>query len=130
VTATYSLDKFINGLLGKAQYEYDKDPEELALTALEIVRLCVQAADSMECLRCQFCGVDTVEIGEWYWVTDAVWDRYGPPEGCACIGCLEERMGRRLTPDDFPDFPINTDICHRSVRLRGRLQPALFGSTS
>jgi len=25
----------------------------------------------------------------------------GPMGGCLCIGCLERRLGRRLTPKDF-----------------------------
>ncbi len=30
--------------------------------------------------------------------------------GCLCIGCLEKRIGRRLTPEDFPDHVFNTSI--------------------
>jgi hypothetical protein len=25
-----------------------------------------------------------------------------------CITCLENRIGRILTPEDFPDLPVNT----------------------
>jgi len=40
---------------------------------------------------------------EIYTVRDAVWAKAGmePFGGCLCIGCLEERLGRRLKPKDF-----------------------------
>ena len=73
---------------------------------------------------CYFCGVDTPGIGENFWVRNAIWrkamprdtsDRYrfrrrprqepelGPREyeGTLCLGCIEERIGRRLRPGDF-----------------------------
>jgi hypothetical protein len=52
-----------------------------------------------------------MSIGEYYMVTDEVW-----PEadcglesgwGMVCIGCLEERLGRELTAEDFTGAPIN-----------------------
>jgi hypothetical protein len=43
---------------------------------------------------------------EIYFVRDAVWKKAGMTgkwgEGCLCIGCLEQRIGRRLKPKDFP----------------------------
>jgi hypothetical protein len=30
-----------------------------------------------------------------------------PWDGCLCVGCLEKRIGRRLTPDDFDDHVFN-----------------------
>ena len=35
---------------------------------------------------------------------DAVWKAAGlePMGGCICIECLEKRLGRRLSPKDFP----------------------------
>ncbi len=40
---------------------------------------------------------------EIYTVVQEVWDASGVDGegGCLCIGCLEKRLGRRLTPDDF-----------------------------
>jgi hypothetical protein len=40
---------------------------------------------------------------EVYTVRDAVWKAAGmePMGGCLCIGCLEQRLGRRLKPKDF-----------------------------
>lgn len=41
---------------------------------------------------------------EVYTVHDAVWSAAGmePTGGCLCIPCLERRLGRTLTPEDFP----------------------------
>ena len=40
---------------------------------------------------------------EVYMVRVAVWEAAGmePFGGCLCIGCLEQRLGRRLKPKDF-----------------------------
>jgi hypothetical protein len=38
---------------------------------------------------------------EVYAVRGAVWIKAGMPDGCLCIGCLENRLGRRLKPKDF-----------------------------
>lgn len=40
---------------------------------------------------------------EAYHVRDSVWKQSGmrPWEGCLCVGCLEKRIGRQLTPKDF-----------------------------
>ena len=76
----------------------------------------------MGSLDCIWCGVDTAEIGEFYMVRNEIWDEYGPKTGCLCIGCLEDRIGRQLRPDDFKDAPINTNPDqHRSDRLQDRL---------
>lgn len=59
-------------------------------------------------MPCDDCGVDTHEIGEYYMVQDALWDSVAPHLGCfLCIGCLEGRINRRLTKEDFTDAPVN-----------------------
>jgi hypothetical protein len=53
------------------------------------------------------------EFSEVYTVTPEVWAQTGLTGmgGCLCIGCLEQRIGRRLKPEDFQqdhpfmDFP-------------------------
>jgi hypothetical protein len=46
----------------------------------------------------------------------------GGPGHYLCIGCLENRLGRRLTPADFPGTPINRIDWHRkTTRLAARL---------
>lgn len=76
------------------------------------------AAESVSEALCADCGNDTTPSKrghrnagrhEWYMVHDDVWVSAGmerPSEsggGFLCIGCLEERLGRTLTPADFID---------------------------
>jgi hypothetical protein len=79
---------------------------------------------------CIDCGGDFDEFD--YVVEDAVWAAGGlaPTGGLLCIGCLERRLGRRLTRDDFkssvhldcPDIgSIGDRQSLRSLRLRDRL---------
>src|SRR5215831_13134691 len=73
---------------------------------------------------CGGCGVDTDALGEYYMVKDELWEQAWPGiEGLLCISCLEERLARKLTPDDFTDCPVNHKqrIFARSARLRDRL---------
>jgi hypothetical protein len=49
-------------------------------------------------------------LSEVYMVTPEIWKAVDmePKDGCLCIGCLEERLGRTLTPKDFfPKHPLN-----------------------
>jgi hypothetical protein len=61
---------------------------------------------------------------EIYHVYSWVWERAGmePWGGCLCIGCLEARIGRPLTPDDFPDHPFNNVLpgTQRLLERQGR----------
>jgi hypothetical protein len=67
--------------------------------------------------RCADCGVGTLTLGEYYMVHDNVWEQAWAGRRKAwhdvigqeilCIGCLEQRIGRTLTADDFPDAPVN-----------------------
>jgi hypothetical protein len=72
-------------------------------------------------VACAKCGCD---YDEFYMVHDHVWaagslDKY---DGWLCVGCLENRLGRKLRPDDFNDAPINREIAtDQSLRLRDRL---------
>ncbi len=73
-------------------------------------------------VHCVDCGVDTIKADEFYMVHDAVWPLH-PRDGMLCIGCLEQRIGRRLVPADFTDALINR--CAASSRLRSRLECGL-----
>jgi hypothetical protein len=76
------------------------------------------------------------DLWEYYMVTAAVWKAAGMPSSTVtdnqfdrnflCIGCLELRIGRRLTALDFAVCPIN-DPEHRcnTPRLRDRLNDQL-----
>jgi len=67
------------------------------------------------------CGVNTVDIDEYYGVWDDIWLFANPADfGMMCIGCLEHRLGRKLTPIDFTDWPINR-VFPQSDRLKDRL---------
>jgi ribosomal protein L34E len=70
--------------------------------------------------ECKDCGTSTHDMREYYMVHDSVWGDAGmnPYEGMLCIGCLEDRLGRRLTPADFTDAEVNT--WRASERLQNR----------
>ncbi len=93
--------------------------------------------------QCLDCKVDPIEIDEFYMVHDKVWaeagmkntlgviltprDFFGSPwlltlgSEALCISCLEIRLNRILTPDDFTDLPINKRSYVRSALLFARL---------
>jgi hypothetical protein len=65
------------------------------------------------------------ERWEHYMVHPKVWKKAGMDRGFLCIGCLERRLGRRLTAKDFTDAPINNpDDPWNTPRLRLRLVSA------
>jgi hypothetical protein len=95
--------------------------------------------NGVEMLLCDDCGADTSPhggIGEHYMVHDAIWLQAGmsepaadrPPTGPVenlCVGCIERRLGRRLTPSDFLDPPASRDpdcwlYANASARLLDR----------
>lgn len=59
-----------------------------------------------EPFTCRDCAACTLCLGEYYMVTDQVWDSVAN-RGMLCIGCLEQRLGRMLHARDFTDAPIN-----------------------
>jgi hypothetical protein len=72
---------------------------------------------------CEGCGMDT--MAEFYMLHDQVWALVNEPAYGAmlCVGCVESRIGRRLTPEDFNwDIPLNHQSPHRStMRLNERM---------
>lgn len=58
-------------------------------------------------------------------VHDFLWKKTGLDydDGMLCIGCLEQRLGRQLTWEDFTTAPVNWahGSTHRSVRLMERM---------
>jgi hypothetical protein len=55
-------------------------------------------------------------------VHDALWLKTHPEgTGKLCIGCLEQRLGRRLMPEDFTDAIVNRSGRGNSKRLNSRL---------
>jgi hypothetical protein len=83
--------------------------------------------------RCADCGFGTITGGEYYMVKEEVWEAAWagrrkpwhelPGQQVLCIGCLEKRIGRKLTANDFTDAPVNdlNDDSLRSERLINRL---------
>lgn len=59
--------------------------------------------------NCVDCGVDCLKINEYYMVTKSCWKRarMTPCGGMLCVGCLEKRLGKKLTPRNFMDCPLN-----------------------
>lgn len=72
---------------------------------------------------CMDCGVNTSEIKEYYTLLDEVWLRANPKDlGMLCLACVENRLGRLLTRDDFDmEAPINHGCFGRSDRMLNRL---------
>jgi hypothetical protein len=68
--------------------------------------------------RCLGCRADTLALDEYYMVHDDLWFQASPTgAGHLCIGCLEARIGRRLTPGDFTSPSLDGRY---SDRLRDR----------
>jgi hypothetical protein len=75
-----------------------------------------------EAFNCKDCGINTLYSEEYYMVKDSIWKTYGVNRGMLCIGCLETRLGRTLTANDFSDVPINQPFINgKSERLLRRL---------
>ena len=86
----------------------------------------IEAAEAMDCADCAICAVDCCDIDEYYLVHDDLWKEFGVVHGMLCVGCLEQRMGRQLTPADFKErVGINGPDESRSTRLESRMTPAL-----
>lgn len=51
--------------------------------------------------HCVDCDIDTADIHEWYMVHGDVWAQTKLEKGCLCVGCLETRIGRLTTADDY-----------------------------
>ena len=73
---------------------------------------------------CMDCKENTSSMREHYFVKLEVWLAAHPSEqGMLCIGCLETRLGRRLTGEDFTDAFINDPKRNQmSVRLVNRIR--------
>ena len=75
--------------------------------------------------RCLDCGNRTAfnrKGWEYYMVHNVLWAKTNPLiDGMLCIGCLESRIGRILTSDDFTNAPLNQPSRRNSTRLASRL---------
>lgn len=86
----------------------------------------VECCDALYMFKCYDCGMCTDCSAEYYMVKDDVWysavtARSKP--SILCIGCLERRIDRLLTKDDFSAVPLNEmPFWPRSERLKTRLE--------
>ena len=71
---------------------------------------------------CLDCHIDTTP--EYYVIKNPLWKKANPQiNGMLCIGCLEQRLGRNLTKQDFTKAPLNSShIGRKSERLKNRLE--------
>ncbi len=94
---------------------------------LENCKICTKKKRDCDLFTCVHCGVNTLHINEYYMIHDEVWLAARPPlensrrPVMACIGCVETRLGRLLTPEDFTDAPANKGFFIQSPRLLSRL---------
>lgn len=109
-------------ICGKWLAEFDEVRTELDLP---LCNVCSRAGDGYptevefrEYHTCTECGADTRTLGE-YTVRNHVWATAFPLYAAGvgvgstrpCIGCLEERLGRSLSGDDFILPPVRAGHC-------------------
>jgi hypothetical protein len=78
---------------------------------------------------CSDCGKETnhncIDNAEWYMVKHEIWQEALVEKHAVylCIGCLEIRLGRKLTYLDFSNVPLNFLPGYaRSRRLKNRMK--------
>lgn len=74
--------------------------------------------------RCKDCDINTSDIDEYYTLWNELWWKVtghykkfneikfydfcnSREDYMLCIGCVENRLGRKLKPKDFPSNPLN-----------------------
>lgn len=73
--------------------------------------------------RCNDCSDNVVTIGEFYMLHPEIWkDQLGLGwDDNLCIGCLEARLGRRVSMADMGSFPNYPWMKPMSIRLMHRM---------
>ena len=73
--------------------------------------------------KCIECDVNTLDVREYYMIQNDLWEQVNPNKnGMMCIGCVEEKLKRELTPEDFTNCPLNLFSPNKkSERLLKRL---------
>jgi hypothetical protein len=73
-------------------------------------------------LTCMGCGVNALEIGEYYMLNPRIWeDQLGLYwQDNLCIGCLEKRLGRKVSLSDMCGIPRYEFMFPLSERLLDR----------
>lgn len=71
---------------------------------------------------CDECSVNCAETYEDFMVQHELWLSVCKKKEVLCVGCLEERLGRKLNKHDFLFVPINNYFAYvKSERLYDRL---------
>jgi hypothetical protein len=75
--------------------------------------------------HCVDCGKCTSSSGEYYMVRDEIWaaSGLGPIDGMLCLRCLERRIERELTLDDFTAIMPRREAWERHVASRSAAAP-------
>lgn len=112
----YSLTSFIRTLIEVTEdkiLEGEIEGANLTLEDLEYVM--DEAMEEFTLFLCLDCEIDTKS--EYYMVHDSIWKeatQENERKSVLCIGCLENRIGRSLNSEDFPDVPLNTTVKNMS----------------
>ena len=73
---------------------------------------------------CMDCRVNTMDTDEYYMLKEEIWLFIVPGDrGMLCVSCVEKRLDRKLTPDDFSECALNEKEYPqpRSDRLKNRM---------
>ncbi len=71
---------------------------------------------------CLDCGINTYTINQIYRLLDHLWAQVNPAiEGMLCIECVEKRLGRQLTPDDFVPGQEQGHAAYGNLVARSRI---------
>ncbi len=111
----------MDDLLDTANY-YDLDLEDMSVDDAREFLLAL----SLELPRsfCSDCGwkINTSEHKEWFMLEDSLWESFRGSPRVLCVGCVEERLERRLTVADFDwDIPLNQEIVSGDFSASKRL---------
>lgn len=71
--------------------------------------------------NCAECGVNTLEIHEYYMLKDDIWELANVEEGMLCISCFESKTDMVLDKTCFGDGPINIIFPHSEL-LQKRIE--------
>lgn len=73
---------------------------------------------------CKDCKTNCSHIGEFYFIKTELWKSVARIDIILCIGCVEQRLGRKLDKSDFTQCYINDPKKSKgmSQRLLERLQ--------
>ena len=67
---------------------------------------------------CLDCNIDTGKIHEHYFIHTPLWLSINKTiNGMLCISCLEKRLNRILTKDDFPQVHVNDPKRYKMSQL-------------